>query len=179
MLPDGSPDPDVGEYFDSERYYGLASAPGVRDRRYWAVTTDRRNRVILAGSSLGLAKVEGASRLAARGFAVERLNAAGKTADLVRRRRRKAKARFGKRTAATADAGHIDSRGRIVLGGAVETVGCTGPSTGYGLLTRISVTLPAGQVAVLPTSEQLPSPSLSVIAPTPVSVKVWLPVPGS
>lgn len=124
LLPDGSPDPQWQTWIRDITGWGS-------EQPMEAVTTDRRNRVILAGSSLG-PEGELASRLAIRGFAVERLNAAGKPQTWFGRDG-VAKAWFGKRTAATATQGYIDSRGRIVLGGTVETLRQHRPSTGYGL----------------------------------------------
>ncbi|HEX6228469.1 MAG TPA: hypothetical protein VFZ41_03290, partial [Solirubrobacterales bacterium] len=87
----------------------------------WAVTTDRRNRVIVGGS-LG-----GEGRFDARAFMVGRLNAAGRAQtwfgeDGV------AIARFGKRAVVQPRQVYIDSRGRIVVAGTVA-----GTSIGYGL----------------------------------------------
>lgn len=120
LLPDGSPDPRWQTWTSDITGFG-SEQPAE------AVTTDRRNRVILAGSSL---RREG--RFETRGFAVERLSAAGGSqswfgGDGV------AKARFGKRTAATATQVYIDSRGRIVLGGTVETLRLHRPPTEYRL----------------------------------------------
>lgn len=124
LLPDGSPDPQWQTWISDITGFG-SEQPAE------AITTDRRNRVILAGSSLG-PEGELASRLATRGFAVERLNAAGKLQTWFGRDG-VAKAWFGKRTAATATQVFIDSRGRIVLGGTVETLRHHRPPTGYGL----------------------------------------------
>ncbi|HEX6228084.1 MAG TPA: hypothetical protein VFZ41_01320, partial [Solirubrobacterales bacterium] len=74
LLPDGSPDPKFGEYFQPG--LGLAWPPAPPPEGpggwSWAVTTDRRNRVIVGGS-LG-----GEGRFDARAFMVGRLNAAGR-----------------------------------------------------------------------------------------------------
>jgi hypothetical protein len=120
LLPDGRPDPEFG--IPSEP--GVASAPGLPSGRSWAVTTDRRNRVIVAGSFL---RREG--RFESRGFVVERLNAAGRPQTWFGDDG-SVKTRFGKRAEAVATQAHLDSRGRIVLGGTVEAPWL---STGYGL----------------------------------------------
>ena len=114
LLPNGTPDPRWHTSWIGGEWQSPATA----------VTTDGRNRVIIAGSAL---RLEG--RRESRGFAVERLNAAGKQQtwfgnDGI------AKARFGRRANATPTQVHIDSRGRIVLGGTVEAPWL---STGYGL----------------------------------------------
>ncbi|MGE5281863.1 MAG: hypothetical protein ACM3N0_06005 [Chloroflexota bacterium] len=120
LLPDGSPDPQWRTWISDITGFGSEQPVAV-------VTTDRRNRVILAGSSL---RREG--RLETAGFAVERLNAAGKLQTWFGRDG-VAKAWFDKRTAATATQVYIDSRSRIVLGGTVETLRLHRPPTGYGL----------------------------------------------
>lgn len=113
FLPNGRPDPHWHTWFGYEWQSPML-----------AVTTDGRNRVILAGSAL---RRQG--RLVSRRFAVERLNAAGGVQawfghDGI------AMARFGRRAQATASQVHIDSRGRIVAGGTVKAPWL---STGYGL----------------------------------------------
>jgi len=124
LLPDGSPDPEFnGGYSPAEP--GVIGAPNVAGRRFDAVTTDGRNRVILAGTFPRRVS----SRLVSYGFVAARLNAAGKVQawfgdDGV------AKARFGRRAEARATHVHLDSRGRIVLGGTVEAPWLP---TGYGL----------------------------------------------
>lgn len=123
FLPDGTPDPEFGPPLWSEP--GVAPAPNVAGRHFTAVATDRRNRVILVGSA---PRREG-SRLLSSGFAAVRFNAAGKQQswfgdDGV------AKARFGRRAVAGATHVHLDSRGRILVGG---TVGAPWLRTGYGL----------------------------------------------
>jgi uncharacterized delta-60 repeat protein len=117
LLPDGSPDPEFGVDYG---VVGSVSSPGPAGSRLGAVTTDRRNRVILAGSS---------PLRRGRGFLAVRLSAAGRLQTWFGDDGA-AKAGFGKRAEATATQVHLDSRGRIVLGGTVE-----GPwlATGYGL----------------------------------------------
>jgi uncharacterized delta-60 repeat protein len=124
LLPDGSPDPQWQPWISD--ISGFGPEPSVE-----AITTDRRNRVILAGSSFG-PEGEGASPLPTRGFVVERLNAAGKLQTWFGRDG-VARAWFGKQTAARATQVHMDSRGRIVLSGTVETLRQHRPSTGYSL----------------------------------------------
>jgi uncharacterized delta-60 repeat protein len=120
LLPDGSPDPRWQTWISDITGFGS-------EQPMEAVTTDSRSRVILAGSTL-----RGEGRFEARGFAVERLNAAGRRQSWFGKDG-VARAWFGKRTAATATQVHIDSRGRIVLGGTVETLRQHRPSTEYGL----------------------------------------------
>ncbi len=122
LLPDGSPDPQWQTWISDITGWGS-------EQPAQAITTDRRSRVILAGSSL---PPQGEGPLQPRGFAVERLNAAGKLQTWFGRDG-VAKAWFGKRTAATATQVHVDSRGRIVLGGTVETLRLHKPPTEYGL----------------------------------------------
>lgn len=122
LLPDGSPDPEFGRYRQ-----GAEPAPRPGGGRSFAVTTDARNRVIVVGSAQ---RHEG--RHVLDGFLATRLNAAGKpqtwfgTDGAV-------KVTFGKLTDATATQVHLDSRGRIVLGGTVVTLQRHGPATGYSL----------------------------------------------
>jgi len=121
LLPDGTPDPQWQTWIRDITGWG-SEQPAE------AVTTDRRNRVILAGSLL-----HGEGPTETRVFAAERFSAAGKQQswfgdDGV------ATAWFGKRTAATATQVHVDSRGRIVLGGTVETLRQHRPSTDYRLV---------------------------------------------
>jgi hypothetical protein len=68
-------------------------------------------------------------RVVSRGFAVQRLNAAGKQQAWFGRKGI-ARAGFGRRAKATPTQVQIDSRGRIVVGG---TVRAPWLSTGYGL----------------------------------------------
>lgn len=124
LLPDGRPDPEW--------------QPWVYDITGWgseqpveAIATDRRNRVILAGSLLG-PEGEVTSQVPTRGFAVRRLSAAGKPQAWFGREG-VGRAWFGKGTAATARQVFIDSRGRIVLAGTVETLRRRRPPTDYGL----------------------------------------------
>ena len=124
LLPDGSPDPDWRPWIRD--ITGFGSEQPVE-----AIVTDRRNRVILAGSLLG-PEGELASRLPTRGFAVQRLNAAGRPQAWFGRDG-VARAWFGKKVAARATRVHIDSRGRIVLGGTVETLRLRRPPTRFGL----------------------------------------------
>ncbi|HET8813501.1 MAG TPA: hypothetical protein VFM51_00920 [Solirubrobacterales bacterium] len=124
LLPDGSPDPEFGRYSQSA---GTEPAPGPPGGRFFAVTTDARNRIILAGSAQ---RHEG--RLVPHGFLATRLNAAGKTQTWFGRDGA-AKVAFGKLTDATATQVHVDSRGRIVLGGTVITLRLNQTPTGYGL----------------------------------------------
>ncbi len=125
LLPDGSPDPRWQTWISDITGWGSEQSAE-------AITTDRDNRVVLAGSSLLEPESEGAPRLATRDFAVERLSAAGKLQTWFGGGGI-AKTWFGKRTAATATQVHIDSRGRIVLGGTVETLRQHQPPTEYGL----------------------------------------------
>jgi uncharacterized delta-60 repeat protein len=122
LLPDGSLDPEFGPYSP-----GVVVGPAPPGAHFAAVTTDARNRVVLAGYAV---RREG--RLLARGFVAARLNAAGKTQTWFGRDGA-VKVRFGKRTAATATQVCLDSRGRIVLSGTVETLRLHQPPTKYSL----------------------------------------------
>jgi len=122
LLPDGSLDPEFGPYSP-----GVVVGPAPPGAHFAAVTTDARNRVILAGYAV---RREG--RFFARGFVAARLNAAGKTQTWFGRDGA-VKVRFGKRTAATATQVYLDSRGRIVLSGTVETLRLHQPPTKYSL----------------------------------------------
>lgn len=124
LLPDGSPDPEFGRYRQSA---GAEPAPGPAGGRSFAVTTDARNRVIIVGSAQ---RHEG--RLVPHGFLATRLNAAGKPQTWFGRDG-VVKVTFGKLTDATATQVHVDSRGRILLGGTVVTLRRNQPPTGYGL----------------------------------------------
>lgn len=114
LLPDGNPDPEFGGQYSQEP--GVASVQGPPGRS-WAIATDKRNRVIVAGSFL---RREG--RFVASGFVAERLNAAG---------RQQAwfgddgavKVKFGRHAEAAATQAYLDSRGRIVLSGLVSAPG--------------------------------------------------------
>lgn len=125
LLPDGSPDPRWQPWISDITGWGS-------EQPMEAITTDRRNRVILAGSLRGPEGEVASSRLPIRGFAVMRLDAAGK-AQTWFGRDGVGRAWFGKGTAATATQVFIDSRGRIVLGGTVETLRRYRPPTDYGL----------------------------------------------
>jgi uncharacterized delta-60 repeat protein len=131
LLPDGRPDPEFSEpYWEGEA--GIVGIPGPPSGRFFAVATDARNRIILAGSSQ---RHEG--RLVPHGFLAMRLNAAGKTQTWFGRDGA-AKVAFGKRTDATPTQVHIDSRGRIVLSGTVVTLRPSQPPTRYSLaFTRL------------------------------------------
>jgi len=122
LLPDGSLDAEFGPYSP-----GVVVGPAPPGAHFGAVTTDAHNRVVLAGFAV---RREG--QLTTRGFVAERLNAAGK-AQAWFGRDGAVKVRFGKRTEATATQVFLDSRGRIVLGGTVETLRLHQPSTGYSL----------------------------------------------
>ena len=113
LLPNGHPDPRWHTWIGSEW-----RSPAT------AIATDGRNRVIIAGSSL-----RRQNRRVSRGFSVERLNAAGRQQTWFGRNG-VTRAWFGGRAEATPTQVHIDSRGRIVLGGTVEAPWL---STGYGL----------------------------------------------
>jgi hypothetical protein len=120
LLPDGSLDPEFGYHHSP----GVVLGPAPFHAGFSAVTTDRRNRIILAGSA---ERSEGRF-LYARGFVVARRNAAGKTQTWFGRDGA-TKVWFGKGAEATAPQVYLDSRGRIVLGGPVEAPWL---STGYG-----------------------------------------------
>lgn len=122
LLPDGSLDPEFGPYSP-----GVVVGPAPPGAHFGAVTTDARNRVILAGFG-----VRNESRFTTRAFVAERLNAAGKLQTWFGRGGA-VKVWFGKHTAATATQVHLDSRGRIVLSGTVETLRLHQPSTKYSL----------------------------------------------
>jgi len=124
LLPDGNSDPEWQPWISDITGWGS-------EQPVEAITTDRHNRVVLAGSLLG-PEGEVTSRLPTRGFAVRRLNAAGKLQTWFGRDG-VARAWFGKGTAATARQVFLDSRGRIVLGGTVETLQRHGPPTEYSL----------------------------------------------
>ncbi len=117
LLPDGSPDPDFGVNYGEA---GVVSSPGPPGTRLGALTTDGRNRVILAGS---------APRQEGRGFVVVRLNAAGRLQTWFGDEGA-TKAGFGRRATAMASQVYRDSRGRLVLAG---TVVAPWLSTGHGL----------------------------------------------
>lgn len=120
FLPDGSADPQWRPWVRDITGWGP-------DQPFQAVTTDRRNRVILAGSSL-----RGEGAVEARGFAVERLSAAG-MAQTSFGRAGLANAWFGEHGNAIATQVFIDSRGRVVLAGTTETLKRYRPSTEYRL----------------------------------------------
>lgn len=122
LLPDGSLDPEFGPYSP-----GVVVGPAPPGAHLGAVTTDAHNRVILAGFGV---RHEG--RLTTRAFVAERLNAAGKLQTWFGRDGA-VKVWFGKSTAATATQVYLDSRGRIVLGGTVETLRPHQPATKYSL----------------------------------------------
>jgi uncharacterized delta-60 repeat protein len=109
LLPDGSPDPEFGGQGQWEA--GTEGAPDPPGGSFSAVTTDARNRIVLAGTAL---RREG--KVVARRFLAVRANAAGATqswfgeAGVVT-------VRIGKKGEAEATQVFIDSRGRIVLGG--------------------------------------------------------------
>lgn len=126
LLPYGSLDPEFGGEFSQEP--GVASIQGPPGHS-WAVTTDRRNRVIVAGAFL---RREG--RFVASGFVAERLNAAG------RQQTRfgdhgVVKIRFGRHAEAAVTQACVDSRGRIVLGGWVS--GSKSPAENGFTLVRL------------------------------------------
>lgn len=118
LLPDGSPDPDFGVNYGE---VGVISSPGPAGSHLYALTTDKRNRVLLAGTT----------PLGRKGhaFVAVRLSAAGKVqagfGD-----EGAAKVGFGKQSTATASQIFLDSRGRIDLAGTVER---HAPPTVYGL----------------------------------------------
>lgn len=110
LLPDGSPDPEFGgQYWPA----GTEGAPNPPGGGFSAIATDARNRIVLAGTAM---RREG--RFVARRFLAVRLNAAGATqtwfgeGGIVT-------VRIGKEAEAEATQVYLDSRGRIVLGGAV------------------------------------------------------------
>jgi uncharacterized delta-60 repeat protein len=126
LLPDGGFDPEFSEpYWEGE--VGIVGVPGPPGSRFFALTTDARNRVILAGFSL---RHEG--RLVPHGFLAMRLNAAGKMQTRFGKDGM-SKVTFGKRTDATPTQVYIDSRGRIVLSGTVVTLRPNRPPTNSGL----------------------------------------------
>jgi hypothetical protein len=99
----------------------VVSSPGPAGSRLYALITNKRNRVLLSGSTpLGR---EG------RRFVAIRLSAAGKLQNGFGDEGA-AKVGFGKRANAIASQIFFDSRGRIVLAGTVETRSLP---TGYGL----------------------------------------------
>ncbi len=103
FLPDGRLDPHWRIWRRTESGSPMA-----------AVTTDRRNRVILAGTAAQWEHPSGRSAIK-----VERLNAGGSPQTRFGKHA-VAKAWFGRRAHATATQVHIDSRGRIVAGGPVN-----------------------------------------------------------
>lgn len=123
FLPDGTPDPEFGPPLWSEP--GVAPAPNLAGRHFTALATDRRNRVILVGS----APRRESPWLVSTGFVAVRFNAAGKQQSGFGFNG-VAKARFGRRAGARPTHVHVDSRGRIVVGG---TIGAPWLPTGYGL----------------------------------------------
>lgn|GEM_PF-1697621 len=131
LLPDGSPDPGFTDPYWAGQP-GIVGTPGPPSGRFQAIATDARNRVILAGSSQR--HEEG---LVPRGFLAMRLNAAGKTQAWFGKNGM-TKVIFGRRVNATPTQVHVDSRGRIVLGGTVETLRRYRPATERGLaFTRL------------------------------------------
>ena len=126
LLPDGSLDPEFGPYSP-----GVLAGPGPPGAGFSAVTIDRRNRIILAGSAV---RREG--RFLARGFVAARLNAAGKTQTWFGHDGA-VKVWFGKRAEAAATQVHLDSQARIVLAGTVEAPWLQS-RYGFGLVRLLS-----------------------------------------
>lgn len=125
LLPDGSPDSEFGRPSWEGEPGCVGVPPGLPGgSRFGALTTDARNRIILAGS---FERREG--RFVSRGFLAVRLKAVG-TLQTRFGQDGATKVRFGKRTEATPTQVYLDSRGRIVIGGTVEGLW---PSTGYEL----------------------------------------------
>lgn len=110
LLPDGSPDPEFG---GQSWEPGTEGAPDPPGGFFGTITTDARNRVILAGSA---ARREGA--FVGHRFLAVRLNAAGETQSWFGEGG-VVTVRVGKKAVAEATQVSLDSRGRIVLSGTV------------------------------------------------------------
>lgn len=128
LLPNGSPDPGFGGQFWEG---GTAGAPNPPGGFFATLTTDARNRIVLAGTAM---RREG--RFEARRFLAVRLNAAGATqswfgeAGVVT-------VKVGKKAEAEATQVYLDSRGRIVLGGTVAAPWISG-RYGFALVRLLS-----------------------------------------